>query len=68
MNKSPVDVLIREPAAQYHALAGDYLSSHLLADYRKCPQLFDRKRRRQIQDEERPAYVIGQAGHTLKPV
>jgi hypothetical protein len=60
-----LDFLIREPAAQYHALAGDYLSSHLLADYRKCPLLFDLKRRRLIRDEDRPAYVIGQAGHTL---
>jgi hypothetical protein len=60
-----LDFLIHEPAAQYHALAGDFLSSHLLADYCKCPLLFDLKRRRKIQNEDRPAYVLGSASHTL---
>jgi hypothetical protein len=41
------------------------LSSHALADFRKCPQLFIQKRRGIIADEDRAAYLIGRAVHTL---
>ena len=57
--------LIHEPAEVYHAKAGEYLSSHLLGDFRKCPQLYDQKRVGIIRDEDRPAYVVGRAVHTL---
>jgi hypothetical protein len=60
-----LDFLKNEPAEAYHAKAGEYLSSHLLGDYRKCPLLYHRKRRGLIMDEDRPAYLIGRAGHTL---
>ena len=53
------DVLIHEPADVYHANAGEYLSSHLLADFRKCPLLYHRKRSGLIPDEDRPAYLVG---------
>ena len=33
------EFLIQEPASVYHAQAKDYLSSHQLADFRKCPLL-----------------------------
>ena len=57
--------LIHESAAEYHAQAKRHLSSHALADFRKCPQLFIHKRRGIITDEDRPAYLIGRALHTL---
>ena len=53
------------PAAVYHAKANDYLSSHQLADFRKCPLLYRRKRLGHITEEERPAYLVGRAAHTL---
>lgn len=57
--------LIREPAEVYHAKAAEYLSSHQLADFRKCPQLYFRKKQGLIEEEERPAYLIGRAVHVL---
>ena len=57
--------LIRESAEAYHAQATDHLSSHALADFRRCPQLFHQKRTGIIVDEDRPAYVVGRAVHTL---
>lgn len=59
------DVLIHEPANVYHANAGEYLSSHLLSDFRKCPLLYHRKRSGLIADEDRPAYLVGRAAHTV---
>jgi len=62
---SDFEFLIGEPADVYHARRGEYLSSHLLADFRKSPLLYHRKRCGLIPDEDRPAYVIGRAVHTL---
>jgi hypothetical protein len=60
------DFLIQEPAAEYHAKTGQYLTSHLLGDFRRCPLLYHRKRQGQIQDrEDRPAYLVGRAAHTV---
>jgi len=60
-----LDILIREPADAYHAKAGEYLTSHLLAAFRKCPLLYHQKRLGLIADEDRPAYLVGRATHTL---
>ncbi len=57
--------LIREPADFYHDQAGRYLSSHQLADFRKSPLLYHRKKCGLIPDEDRPAYLVGRAAHTL---
>jgi hypothetical protein len=54
-----------EPFELYRAKSKDFLTSHLLADFRKCPDLFRRKRLGLIPDEDRPAFVIGRAAHTL---
>jgi hypothetical protein len=59
------DNVFQEPAETYHALAKEYLSSHQLADYRKCPLLYHRKKLGLVPDEDRPAYLIGRALHTL---
>ncbi|MFQ5732747.1 MAG: PD-(D/E)XK nuclease-like domain-containing protein [Planctomycetaceae bacterium] len=69
-NTSPVDsgvldFLICEPADEYHAKAADFLSSHQLANFRKSPLLYHRKKCGLIPDEVRPAYLIGRGGHTL---
>jgi len=60
-----LNFLTREPADEYHAKAKEYVSSHQLADFRKCPALFWKRRQGLIQDEDRPAYLLGRATHTL---
>jgi len=57
--------VVEEPAETYHAKAAEHLSSHGLADFRKCPLLFHKKRQGLIEDEDRPAYLVGRATHTL---
>ena len=57
--------LIAEPADVYHGKARDFLSSHLLADFRKCPELFHRKQLGLIPDKDTPAYLLGRAAHAL---
>ncbi len=59
------NLLIREPDAEYRAKTSENLTSHLLADFRACPLLYFRKREKLIPDEERPAYLLGRAGHSL---
>ena len=59
------EAIIQEPAEVYHATAKDYLSSHQLADFRKSPLLYNRKKQGLVPDEDRPAYVVGRAAHTL---
>ena len=62
---TPFDFIIIEPAEEYHAKRKDFLSSHALADFRKCPVLFRQKETGEIEDEDKPAYVLGRAAHTL---
>lgn len=57
--------LIHEPADVYHAKAREYLSSHQLADFRKCPLLYWKKRQGLVPDDDRLAYVLGRAAHVL---
>jgi hypothetical protein len=57
--------LLREPEGLYRAKAKRYLTSHALGDFRKCPMLFKKKRDGLVPDEDRPAYVVGRALHTL---
>ena len=59
------DFIITEPTEEYHAKRDKFLSSHALADFRRCPELFHKKETGQIIDEDRPAYVVGRATHTL---
>ncbi|MGC9455773.1 MAG: PD-(D/E)XK nuclease-like domain-containing protein [Phycisphaerae bacterium] len=56
-------VLSCEPAEQYHARAGEYLSSHQLLDFIKCPWLHRKKSIGLIEDKDSPAYLIGRAAH-----
>ena len=57
--------LTMEPAAEYHAKSGEYLSSHLLADFRKSPLLYHRRRCGLVPNEDRPAFILGRAAHTV---
>jgi len=59
------NVLIREPAEVYHAKAKTFLSSHRLAEFRRNPPLFRMRELGLLKEEDRPAYVIGRAAHTL---
>ena len=56
--------VIQEPESIYRQKAKEYLSSHALADFRKCPLLYQQKKLGVIADEDRPAYVVGRALHT----
>lgn len=57
--------LIKEDAEVYHGKSRDFLGSHRLADFRKCPELFHRKQLGLIEDKDTPAYLLGRAAHTL---
>jgi len=59
------DFIIIEAAEEYHDKRDRFLSSHALADFRKCPALFRKKETGEIDDEDKPAYALGRAAHTL---
>lgn len=59
----PTDIFITEPAEVYHAKAGQYLSSHQLIDFMKCPLLHHKKRMGIIQDQETTSFLVGRAAH-----
>jgi len=60
-----MDVILRESFEVYHENAKQYLTSHQLADYRRCPLLYHKKKLGLIEDEDRPAFLVGRAAHTL---
>lgn len=57
-------VLTTEAAEEYHAKAGEFLSSHQLIDFMQCPWLYRKKQIGLIEDEDTPAMLIGRATHT----
>jgi len=57
--------LIIEPMSEYIARRATHLTSHQLADFRRCPLLYRRKALGLIPDEDRPAYIVGRAAHKL---
>jgi len=60
-----LDFLIRESDAAYREKAKESLTSHQLADFRRCPLLYWKKKQGLVPDEDRPAYLVGRAAHTL---
>lgn len=58
-----LDVLTAEPATEYHAKAGRFLSSHQLLDFIKCPWLHRKKSVGLVVESESPSYLIGRAAH-----
>jgi hypothetical protein len=59
----PTDIFIDEPAEVYHGKAREYLSSHQLIDFMKCPLLYNKKQTGEIQDQETTSFMVGQAAH-----
>ena len=59
------DVILRESEQEYRRSAQKHLTSHQLADFRKCPLLYWQKKEGLVPDEDRPAYLIGRAAHML---
>ena len=61
------DRFLTIPADEYHAASrsGQYMSSHLLADFRESPELYRRKTNGEIAEAESPALVLGRAAHCL---
>jgi hypothetical protein len=60
-----LDFLIREPAEVYHARSKEYLTSHGLADFRENPLLYRKRQLGLVVEEDRPAFQVGRAAHTL---
>jgi len=58
-----LNVLTAEPAEAYHAKAGEYLSSHQLLDFIRCPWLHRKKALGLIEGKDSPAYLVGRAAH-----
>jgi hypothetical protein len=58
-----MDVFHSEPAEQYHAMAGEYLSSHQLIDFIRSPWLYRKKALGLIPNEDTPEMAIGRATH-----
>ena len=65
MDKLDIDlsVLSRESAKIYHTKAAQFLSSHQLLDFIKCPWLHRKKQLGLIKDKDSPAYLVGRAAH-----
>ena len=60
-----LNFLISEPESVYRAKSNEYLTSHQLADFRRCPLLYRKKTLGLIEEEDRPAYLVGRALHTF---
>jgi len=58
-----LDLLTAEPADVYHARRGEFLSSHALADFRRCPRLFRDKECGGIPDRDGGSQLLGRAAH-----
>ena len=63
--RRPEDNLISELEITYREQAKNHLSSHSLADFRKCPLLYFKKSKGLIPDIDRPSYMIGRTAHKL---
>ncbi len=62
-----INFITQEPADEYHARSrsGEFMSSHLLTDFRESPALYRKKVTGEIEDKESSAFVIGRATHCL---
>lgn len=58
-----IDAMVSEPESVYHAKKSEYLSSHQLADFRKCPLLYRKKASGLVDDEDMASYLVGRAAH-----
>jgi len=58
-----LSILEAEPADRYHLRAGEFLSSHQLLDFMRCPWLYRKKQLGLVEDTDSPAYLLGRAAH-----
>jgi hypothetical protein len=65
MSVAELQSVFQEPENIYHEKSKQYLSSHQLGDFRKCPALHRKKKLGLIEDEDRPAYIMGRGLHKL---
>jgi len=59
-----LSVLMDEPSEVYHGKSKDYLSSHALIEFMKCPYLYKKRISGLIEEKDSPAYFVGRAAHT----
>ncbi|MCI5800229.1 PD-(D/E)XK nuclease-like domain-containing protein [bacterium] len=59
--------IIHEPANEYHARSrsGEFMSSHLLVDFRESPALYRKEISGEIEGKESAAFIMGRAAHSL---
>ena len=62
-----LNFIIHEPADEYHvrSRSGEFMSSHLLADFRESPALYRKEINGEIEQKDTPAFVLGRAAHSL---
>ncbi len=58
-----LSILTVEPAEEYHAKSVDYLTSHQLGDFTRCPYLHRKKQEGLIENRDSAAYLLGRAAH-----
>jgi hypothetical protein len=57
--------LVRETQAEYREKSKTHLTSHALADFRRCALLYRKRQDGLIPDEDRPAFALGRQAHVL---
>lgn len=59
--------IIHEPSDEYHAKSknGEYMSSHMLSDFRNSPALYRKKILGMVEESSSQAFTIGRAAHSL---
>lgn len=65
MTRLDTTFLIQEPYEVYRAKSAEHLGSHRLSEFRKNPLLFHKKEQGMVPEEDRTAYLLGRAAHTL---
>lgn len=63
--RNEMTTFFSEPFEAYNKARKQFLSSHQLADFRKCPLLYKRKKDGLIEEPDRVAFQIGRAAHCL---
>jgi hypothetical protein len=63
MSLIDLSILQDEPSEVYHAKSKDYLSSHQLIEFMRCPFLYQKRRAGLIAESEPSAFLIGRAVH-----
>jgi len=59
------EIFTHESMEEYQRQSDNYLSSHQLIDFIRCPLLFHKKQSGLIADKDSTSYLIGRAAHTL---